>query len=84
MVRDHHPAIIDRELFESVQIARKINAARCGTRGGSAEKGLFRQAVLPALRQKLQCQEHRPLSDLVLPDHGAEQWEIYLPRGEDI
>ncbi|MEE0420589.1 MAG: recombinase family protein [Lachnospiraceae bacterium] len=41
MVRDHHPAIIDRELFESVQIARKINAARCGTRGGERRKRAF-------------------------------------------
>jgi DNA invertase Pin-like site-specific DNA recombinase len=39
MVRDHHPAIIDRELFESVQIVRSINSARCKNR--SKEKTLY-------------------------------------------
>lgn len=41
MVRDHHPAIIDRELFESVQAARKMNAAKYGNRSGEHRKRAF-------------------------------------------
>lgn len=33
MVRDHHPAIIDRELFERVQAVRRFNAERFRNKG---------------------------------------------------
>lgn len=39
MVRDHHPAIIDRELFESVQAVRRYNADRFKNKG--KEKNLY-------------------------------------------
>ncbi|MDO5546842.1 MAG: recombinase family protein, partial [Eubacteriales bacterium] len=41
LVRDHHPAIIDRELFESVQTVRRINAVKFGNKEGKRTERAF-------------------------------------------
>lgn len=41
LVRDHHPAIIDRDTFEHAQVVRQYNSSRCRNRGNQRTRYAF-------------------------------------------
>lgn len=41
LVRDHHPAIIERELYQSAQVVRQCNSSRCKNRGNQRTRYAF-------------------------------------------